>query len=429
MKTLVVIGSVWPEPTSSAAGARMLQLIRLLQSRFESVVFACAAEPGPRCVALHEYGVDPARIRLNCDSFDRWLAGLKPDAVLYDRFMTEEQFGWRVAQTCPEALRLLDTEDLHSLRGARERLLKEQLAHTHDRPRELDHQSECGPVLASPEQLYRCMAASDLAQRELAAIYRCDLSLMISEFEMQLLEEQFRLSSDLVHYLPFVSEPLPDSGPDFDQRRHFVSIGNFRHPPNWDSVLWLKECIWPALKARLPQAELHLYGAYMPPKAQALDSIKTGFRVKGWAPDVDQVMSQARVCLAPLRFGAGLKGKLLDAMRCATPSLTTDIGAEAMSEPERWPGKVVNRAGDFVEAAVELYTQPELWRSAQAKAAPLLESRFAEGPHREALLNRLDALQTHLDQHRSRNFVGSLLRHQQHRSTEYFSRWLALKNQ
>lgn len=426
MKTLVVIGSVWPEPDSSAAGARMLQLIRLLRPRFESVVFACVAEPGPRCADLHEYGVDPARIRLNCDSFDRWLAGLKPDAVLYDRFMTEEQFGWRVARACPGAMRLLDTEDLHSLRGTREQLLREHLAQAREVQCE---ENDCGPVLVPPEQLYSRMAASDLAQRELAAIYRCDLSLMISRFEMRLLEEHFRLPPELVHYFPFVTQPGLDPAPDFDQRRHFVSIGNFRHPPNWDSVLWLKERIWPALRARLPRAELHLYGAYMPPKAQALDSVKTGFRVKGWAPDVDQVMSQARVCLAPLRFGAGLKGKLLDAMRCATPSVTTSIGAEAMSEPEHWPGRVVNRAEGFIEAAAELYTQPAVWLRAQAKAAPLLAEHFSENPHRQALLNRLEAVQTHLEQHRSRNFVGSLLRHQQHRSTEYFSRWLALKNQ
>jgi len=424
-KTLVVIGNVWPEPRSSAAGARMLQLIRVLRPRFESVVFACVAEPGPRCAALHEYGVDSARIRLNCDSFDRWLAGLAPEAVLFDRFMTEEQFGWRVARTCPGALRLLDTEDLHSLRGAREQLLKEHLA----KARELGQEPECGPILASAEQLYRRMAASDLAQRELAAIYRSDLSLIISEFEMQLLRAQFRLPSDLLHYLPLVAEPRPDLGPTFEQRGHFVSIGNFRHPPNWDSVLWLKERLWPDLRTRLPGVELHLYGAYPPPKAQALDDPKMGFRVKGWTSDVDAVMRQARVCLAPLRFGAGLKGKLLDAIRCATPSVTTDIGAEAMARSERWPGQVANRAEDFVEAAIELYTRPSLWHEAQSKAEPLLLERFAEGGRGEAFSNLLETMERHLERHRSRNFVGSLLRHQQHRSTEYFSRWLALKNQ
>jgi len=424
MKTLVVIGSVWPEPNASAAGARILQLIRLLRPRFELVIFACAAEPGPCCADLHVYGVDSARIRLNCNSFDHWLAGLMPDAVLYDRFMTEEQFGWRVNQTCPSSLRLLDTEDLHSLRGAREQLHKEQLAQA----REFGQAPECGPVLATTEQLYRRMAINDLAQRELAAIYRCDLSLMISEFEVRLLNEHFRLPLELVHYVPFVTQPGPDLGPAFEQRRDFVSIGNFRHPPNWDSVLWLKEHLWPALRARLPRTELHIYGAYMPPKARALDDPKMGFRMKGWAPEADAVMRRARVCLAPLRFGAGLKGKLLDAMRCATPSITTEIGAEAMAPSELWPGRVVNRTEEFIEAAAELYSQPKLWHRAQAKATPLLEERFAEGPHREAFLDRLEALRKHLDEHRSRNFVGSLLRHQQHRSTEYFSRWLALKN-
>ena len=423
-RTLVIIGCVWPEPGSSAAGARMLQLIRLLRARFDSVMFACAAEPGPCCAPLNEYGVESARIRLNCDSFDQWLARLMPDAVLYDRFMTEEQFGWRVAQTCPEALRLLDTEDLHSLRGAREQLLKEQLTEAHAQ----GDRDDCGPVLASAELLYQRMAGSDLAQRELAAIYRCDLSLIISEFEMHLLAAQFRLPSDLVHYQPLVAEPLPGPELGFEQRRDFISIGNFRHRPNWDSVLWLKERIWPALRARLPRAQLHLYGAYTPPRAQALDDPKTGFRIKGWAQDVNEVMRHARVCLAPLRFGAGLKGKLLDAMRCATPSVTTDLGAEGVAPAERWPGRVANRAEDFIQAAAQLYTQPELWREAQDRAAPVLEERFTGDPQGGVLLGRLAVLEKRLGDHRRRNFIGSLLRHQQHRSTEYFSRWLALKN-
>lgn len=100
-----------------------------------------------------------------------------------------------------------------------------------------------------------------------------------------------------------------------------------------------------------------------------------------------------------------------------------------MARSERWPGQVANRAEDFVEAAIELYTRPSLWHEAQSKAEPLLLERFAEGGRGEAFSNLLETMERHLERHRSRNFVGSLLRHQQHRSTEYFSRWLALKNQ
>src|SRR5690606_35481372 len=112
------------------------------------------------------------------------------------------------------------------------------------------------------------------------------------------------------------------------QREHFVSIGNFRHAPNWDAVLCLKHSIWPLTRAQLPRAQLHIYGAYLPPKASALHNATQGSYIRGWAEDARVVMQHARVCVAPLRFGAGLKRKLLEAMECCTPSVTSPLGAE-----------------------------------------------------------------------------------------------------
>lgn len=105
-----------------------------------------------------------------------------PEVVLFDRFMMEEQFGWRLEMHCPNALRVLETSDLQSLRAARQQALKEQLA---------NGQNEDFSTLFSLDlsQLFQRMAESDLALREVAAIYRCDLSLMISDAEIDLLTE------------------------------------------------------------------------------------------------------------------------------------------------------------------------------------------------------------------------------------------------
>ena len=142
------------------------------------------------------------------------------------------------------------------------------------------------------------------------------ISLIISDHEVRLLQDTFSVDPILLHHLPFMVDlkHLPPSGKAFSRRRHFATIGNFRHPPNWDAVLYLQQ-IWPLIRKVLPDTELHIYGAYPPKKAMALDNPRTGFRIRGWADDAHAVLSDARACLAPLRFGAGL----LDAMLAGTP--------------------------------------------------------------------------------------------------------------
>lgn len=424
MRKVLVIGYVWPEPRSSAAGSRMLELLGVFRSQGWQVSFASAAALSVHRANLAELQIEEVAVALNCDSFDAYVARLQPDLVLFDRFFTEEQFGWRVEQAWPTALRVLDTSDLHCLRDARHTLLKaSQQACSSEAQRQ-----QVGPVAATPQQLYAAMAATDMAQREVASIYRCDLTLMISEFEMQLLHEQFGVPASLLHDCALMLIPPTQDDVPFSKREHFLSIGNFRHAPNWDAVLWLKNTLWPLVRARLPQAELHVYGAYPPPKATALHNPKQGFHVLGWADDAHRVMAQARVCLAPLRFGAGIKGKLADAMACGTPSVTTAIGSEGMHGGLPWPGHIVDTAEQFADAAVQLHEDANAWFRARAHAADLLRSRFDRQRLGAELLARLELLLATREQHRQMNFVGAMLRHHQHKSTRYMSQWIAAKN-
>ena len=114
IQTLLIIGFVWPEPNSSAAGGRMLQLIAQFQQQGYAITFASPAMDSDFMVDLASLNVDKKSIALNCTSFDVFVKELNPTVVLFDRFMIEEQFGWRVAENCPDALRILDTEDLLS---------------------------------------------------------------------------------------------------------------------------------------------------------------------------------------------------------------------------------------------------------------------------------------------------------------------------
>ncbi|TXI93159.1 MAG: glycosyltransferase, partial [Burkholderiaceae bacterium] len=111
---VLYLGYVWPEPASSAAGGRTLEILRCLRDRAWSVSYASAAALSTHRFPLDQLGIEECPIAVNDDAFDELLLKLQPDLVFFDRFFTEEQFAWRVEKHCPQAVRVLDTCDLHS---------------------------------------------------------------------------------------------------------------------------------------------------------------------------------------------------------------------------------------------------------------------------------------------------------------------------
>ena len=405
IKKLLVIGYVWPEPKSSAAGTHIMSIMRLFKANGYQVEFCTPCAISEHSIDLKEEGINSSSIELNSDSFDVYIKAYKPDIVLFDRFMMEEQFAWRVELNCPKALKILDTEDLQLLRNARHQALKEN------------------------RDVSKADLFSVLAKREISAILRCDISLIISSYEMKLLKETFKVDSSLLHHLPFMVnlDKCPSKTKDYKEREHFMTIGNFRHAPNWDVVLYLQK-IWPYIRKQLPKAQLHIYGSYPPPKATTLNNPKTGFLIKGWADDAFEVMENARVCLAPIRFGAGIKGKLLDAMIMQTPSITSSIGSEGMYENETWPGFISDDLEEFAKKAVELYNDEKLWNEAKENSTVLLKSKYDENILSKKLIEKVDEVYKNLEEHRLNNFTGSMLRHHSMASTKYMSQWIEEKN-
>ncbi|MBT8243947.1 glycosyltransferase family 4 protein [Winogradskyella sp.] len=406
MKKLLIIGFVLPEPKSSAAGSRMLQLIELFKKHEFDTTFVTSANDSDKAFDLSLIGVKAESIALNDTSFDAYVKKLNPDVVLFDRFMTEEQFGWRVAEQCPNALRLLDTEDFHGLRKGREAALKKNESF------DIKH------------------LQNDTTKREIASMYRCDLSLIISEAEIDILTQQLKVDDNLLHYLPFLQEPTSEieSLPKFEERQHFITIGNFLHSPNYDAVVYLKTEIWPLIKEQLPKAEMHIYGAYESQKVSQLHNENDGFLIKGFAEDVNKVMQTARVCLAPLRFGAGLKGKLIDAMQNATPCVVSTIAAEGMFGATAPNGFVEDLPASFAEQAVSLYNDETLWKSKQDRGFTTLRQRFDIYQFASKFETKIQYLSQNIKKHRQQNFIGQVLMHHSLQSTKYMSKWIEAKN-
>lgn len=398
VKHLVIIGLVIPEPASTAAGHRMMQLIQLFSEADYKITFLTASNN----IEFSEK-IEIQRIEINNESFDEKIKELDPDIVLFDRYVTEEQFGWRVSENCPNAIKIIDTEDLHFLREARRKAFVEK--------REVNNED----------------LVNDIFKREIASILRCDLSLIISEFEFQLLMEKFRINPEILFYIPFLTEKIEKNKTDFQERQDFVSIGNFLHEPNWQTVLKLKS-IWKSIRKELPNVELHIYGAYAGEKVFKLNNEKEGFLVKGRADNVESLFNQYKVLLAPIPFGAGLKGKLWESMQFGLPNVTSSVGAEAMHKDFPWNGFIEDSDEIFVEKAVELYQNESVWNQANENAYEILNQVFDRKLFVEKFWETISNIENNLKNHRTENYLGKILQHHQLNSTKYMSRWIEEKN-
>lgn len=398
MKIVAFIGTHFPEKNATAAGWRLHQIICFFQKGdYDSHFLATSETPNS-----NEFqGIKTHKITVNCSSFDQLIQMINPDVVIFDRFIAEEQFGWRVTENCPKALKILDTEDLHFLRKQREDLyLKNKIS----------------------------KKTTDIFKREMASILRCDLSIIISKFEYQLLTNDYKISENQLFYLPFVyAEPKIQKVNPFSERKNFVFIGNFLHEPNWQTVLVLKR-IWPSIKAKLQDVELHIYGAYMPEKAKQLADKKSGFLMKGLADDVEILFNNYRVLLAPIPYGAGLKGKLFESMVYGLPNMTTTFGAEGFSFNENWNGFISDDLTiEFIEKTFVLYNDESTWQKKQKIGFDIINQNYREDAFEKAFLKYINDLKRDLTRHREKHYLIGVLNHQTMQSTKFMNKWIEEK--
>lgn len=407
MKTLI-IGKVWPEPNSSAAGKRMKQLIEQFSSLGE-VHFACANQLTGNEIDFEELGVKTHKITLNDDSVDVLFASLSPVIVVFDRFLTEEQYAWRIMEQCPKALRILDSEDLHFLRRTRHQFVKKtaKVANQFD---QLDFQN------------------SD-TMRELAAIYRCDLTLIISPFELELLTNEMKVPSELLYYLPLFTELNSNPPPSFEQTSDFLFIGNYLHEPNADAInVLLQQNVWSEISKQVPNAKLIVAGAYPSQQLMQNNNLKKKIDFVGHVPHINEAYQSVRVSLVPLRFGAGIKGKILESMEMGVPFITTSIGVEGMFFDESWSNCVSDDWSDFVKKAVSFHQNEQQWTNFQKKGYQHLKQYFDKSKLEQPFLEMIQMVMKSLPEIRKKRYFSQVLQHQTLMSTKYLSKWIMEKN-
>jgi glycosyltransferase involved in cell wall biosynthesis len=366
MNNVLIIGYIWPRPDHTAAGYRLLQIMELMQEMGYQLHFTSAAgRIESTTQLLEDSGVQLHDCAINDDGFDHLLQALSPLIVIYDRFLIEELYGWRVRKILPNALQILDTEDLHFLRKAREEATEKDI-----------------PL----EQGLR----GELAMREVSSILRVDLSLIISSYEMQLLIDKYDVPHGRLCYLPFFIENndlkrREQQAIPYSARLDFCTIGNLRHQPNIDAVIQLQQFIWPAIRKKIPDAQLHIYGANAPARILGINDPQGGFLIKGHTPSVDKALQRHLLMLAPLRYGAGLKGKIFDAMKNGLPVVMTPMAAEGFFDTIKVPGMICNSNSQFIDESIKLYKDSLRWRQYQKKGYEVLSSNFEKHAFAKAL--------------------------------------------
>lgn len=403
---ILYLGHQWPEPEASAAGHRTLQILEVFRHMGARVHMGSTAERGPLSAPLESLEIRYHTFELNSETFNQHLQQEQYDAVCFDRFITEEQFGWRVRETLPGALLLLDTQDLHSLRYSRATALG------------AGREWEVADLLEEPA-----------FYREVASLLRTDLNLLVSWAEVALLSELLPLLSDSLFYMPMGFKGAERAqNPGFESRKDLVFVGNGRHAPNRDAVHWLLREFAPLLSDTLPGARLHIYGAYLPEKWKHGADATALIQIHGHAPDIESVFRKARLQVAPLRFGAGVKGKVLQALGCGLPTVTTPVGAEGLFSSEGPHLCPSYGAQEFASRCASLYEDPNQWEQAlntqldetrEHFRAPSCWARAlagwwegAGGPNRGS----------------EAGILRALLRDKAFDSHRYLSRWIAEKN-
>lgn len=389
--------NLWPEPRSSAAGIRTQEMSLFIQRLGYEIVGISPVALSQHSEAWEKNGVRTLSCDPNSSEAAEILKTLSPDLVVYDRFYTEEKYGWRARELWPEALHMIDTSDLHCLRGARQR------AHL------------AGSEVFEPTEDF---FGEDFL-REMASLHRADVCLVVSSFELEWLVQR-GFEKERICYLPFSSHADAELKPKGD-RHGFCFLGNYRHAPNVDAVRWLESELWPALRKRVPTAELHLYGAY-PPQAITQFHGRNGIFSHGFVEDHRQAIARHEVMLAPLRFGAGIKGKILEAWATGTPVLGTPLAFESMGAGF---AEFTNVEG-FVDQIQNLQ-KPEHWRNHVELGLDRLKNRYDREMIFKIFAEFLAASRLALPQIR-KSLTGRLLRHHGAQSLKYFSAWIEEKN-
>jgi glycosyltransferase involved in cell wall biosynthesis len=236
----------------------------------------------------------------------------------------------------------------------------------------------------SPDPAALVALAESFRRIEVSNARSSDLTIAITEDEKRaLLEEVPELT---VHVLPNIHPVSPVVAP-VSGRAGLFFIGSFSHPPNVDAVFYFVRDIFPHVLEQIPTARFYIVGSDMPYSVRALKSRQV--RPVGYVRDVEPWFRRTRVFVAPLRHGAGMKGKVGQSLALGLPVVTTSVGAEGMGLTHGVDAMIVEDPAAFAAEVIRVSTDDELWGCLSSAGQVLVEERFSKDAARRALASLL----------------------------------------
>jgi GT2 family glycosyltransferase/glycosyltransferase involved in cell wall biosynthesis len=371
---VLVVDAYTPTPDQDSGSLRMLNLMRLLREAGYAVSFLPdnRAHAGKYTQALQALGVQALYHPFVADPV-AWLRlhGRSLNAVVLSRHYVAVNYVGLVRLYAPQARLIFDTVDVHHLRE--------------QRAAELTGSSEMA------------MQAARTRAQELKLMRECDVTLVVSAAEKELLAGE--LPSARIEVLSNIHE-IPGRRREFGERRDLVFVGGFQHPPNVDAVLWFVNDVFPRVRAALPGIVFHVIGSKAP--RNILELAHDGVQVHGFVEDIAPFMDGSRLALAPLRYGAGVKGKINMAMSHGLPVVATTPAAEGMHARNGEDLLVADTPEEFAAAIVRAYGDATLWKKLSDNGLANVREHFSFDAARTALHRILAAHEPPLESRRER---------------------------
>ncbi len=363
---VLVIDATTPEPDKDSGSVRMVAMLTILRDLGFRISFMPEnlAWAGRYTRELQALGIEVLHHPW-VNRIEDWLAthGAGLDEVIVSRHYVLAPLMPALRQHCRRAKLVFDTVDLHFLR-------EERMAE-----------------LSGTDRAAR--SARKTREAELTMIERADATLVVSPVEQELLRElvpdaRIRVLSNI--------HRIHGRRRGWAERRDLLFVGGFQHPPNLDAAEWLIDEIMPLVRSRIPEARLHLIGSRMPESLRERRS--EGVVVHGYVADLGPYLEGCRLSVAPLRYGAGVKGKVNQAMAWGLPVVATGCAAEGMYLEDGEDVLVADTSEAFAEAVVRAYEDEALWLKLSDGGLANVEKHFSFDAARRAITELLEALKT-----------------------------------